>query len=206
MCKKSMLLIGLLLLLILLGACSSRGMQDGGSIRSEDIPEEPPKSEITETINHSSNYEVDDVIEANFPRMVTVEGDSSNAEVYATKQFKLSELSSVITTAIKPEEISDVKDNQQILIYPEHFVTLRESDEDQDVVMIEVASDEFVRRNYSPNFLSTYFSLRLLENMLGVDNWGSRQSRGSYTGMGGLGDSSSRGNTTFRGGGPGTGK
>ncbi|MFD2044694.1 DUF4247 domain-containing protein [Ornithinibacillus salinisoli] len=205
MCKKQMLLIGLLFLLILLAACSSRGMDQGGSITAEDIPEEPQKDEITDTINNSKNYEIDDVIEANFPRMVTVEGDSSNAEVYATQQFGLSELSSVLSTAIKPEEVSDVKDNQQILIYPDHFLTLRESDADQDVLLIEVASDEFVERNYSSNFLSTYFSIRLLESMLGVNNWGGRSS-GGYTGVGGMGDTPGRGNTTFRGGGPGTGK
>ncbi|MUK87557.1 DUF4247 domain-containing protein [Ornithinibacillus sp. L9] len=205
MFKRGMLLIGLLFLLILLASCSSRGIDQGMSFAAEDIPNEPSKDEIIETINHSTNYEIDDVIEANFSRMDEVSGDGSKAEIYATTQFGLTELSSVISNAIEPREISEVKDNQQILIYPDHFLTLRESEEDSDVLLIEVASDEFVRRNYSPNFLSTYFSIRLLESMLGTSNWGS-SNKGGYTGMGGLGGSSGRGNTTFRGGGPGTGK
>ncbi|OZU88589.1 DUF4247 domain-containing protein [Virgibacillus indicus] len=198
MFKKKSLLIGLLFLIILLTACS----RQDGSIRAEDIPDEPSKDEIAAAIDHASNYEIDDIIEANFPLMDTVTGDSEAAEIYATKEFKLTELSSVLFAAVKPEEISEVKDNQQILIYPDDFVTLRESEEDQNVLLIEVASDGFVRRNYSSSFLSTYFTIRLLENMLGADNWGSR-SRGEYRGMK---DIPNRGNTTFRGGGPGAGK
>lgn len=198
MLKKRSLLIGLLFLIILLTACSG---QDG-SIRAEDIPDEPSKDEIAAAIGQASNYEIDDVIEANFPLMDTVSEDSEAAEIYATKQFEITDLAAVLTEAIKPEEISEVKDNQQILIYPDDFVTLRESDEDQDVLLIEVASDGFVRRNYSSSFLSTYFTIRLLENMLGADNWGSR-SRGEYRGMK---DIPNRGSTTFRGGGPGAGK
>jgi hypothetical protein len=203
LCKNKILLIGLLFLVIILSACSSRGM-DGGAITAEDIPDEPPKEEITTTIQHSSNNEIDDVIEANFPKVTSVEGDSSNADIFATTRFNLTELSSLLTETIKPTEISAVKDNQQILIYTDEFITLRESEADSSVLLIEVASDEFVRRNYSPNFLSTYFTLRLLDDVLDVDDW-SKKHRGTYSGMGGLG-TPSRGNTTFRGGGPGSGK
>jgi Domain of unknown function (DUF4247) len=203
LCRKCILLIGLLFLIILLSACSSRGMS-GDAITAQDIPDEPSKDEITSIIKNSSNYEMDDIIEANFPLVATVEGDSSNADIFATTRFNLSELSSILTETIKPTEISEVKDNQQIMIYPDDFITLRESKADSNVLLIEVASDEFVRRNYSPNFLSTYFAIRLLDNVLGVDDWG-RKYRGSYSGMGGM-DTPSRGNTTFRGGGPGSGK
>ncbi|PAV28722.1 DUF4247 domain-containing protein [Virgibacillus profundi] len=201
MLKKWSLLIGLLFLILLLTACSFMGQQDG-SITAEDIPDEPSKDEISSAIERASNDEIDDIIEANFPLMEEITGESQKAEIYATKEFKLTELASVLSTTVKPEEISEVKDNQQILIYPDEFITLRESDEDQDVLMIEVAGDEFVKRNYSSSFLSTYFTIRLLENMLGVNNWGNR-SRGEYRGMR---DIPNRGNTTFRGGGPGAGK
>ncbi len=195
--------ICLLFLFILLSACSNGG-NSAESITAQDVPEEPSKDHIIETIEHSSNYDIDDVIEANFPKITTIEGDSSNAEIFATTRFQLTELSSLLSNNIEPSEISEVKDNQQILIYQNEFITLRESEADTSVLLIEVASDEFVRRNYSPNFLSTYFTLRLLEEVLDVDDWGKKY-RGTYTGMGGLG-TPSRGNTTFRGGGPGTGK
>lgn len=176
----------------------------GESFTAENIPDEPPKDEIIAAIKQSANDEIDDVIEGNFPEVYTVEGDNSNAEIFATKRFNITELSSVFSETIEPDNISDVKDNQQILIYPDDFVTLRESEEDQDVLMIEVASDEFVRRNYSPNFLSTYFAISLLGNVLDVNDWGSRR-QGNYKGMGSL-NAPHRGNTTFRGGGPGAGK
>lgn len=205
MCKRGLLCIGLLLLLILLGACSS----EDDAIIAEDIPEEESQQAIKRMIEYAANenFEIDDVVESAFPLMTTVEGDSSNAEVYATTRFTLPELSSVLTTAFRVEEVSEVKDNQQMIIFPDYFVTLRESEADEEVLLIEVAGNEFVRRNYSPNFLSTYFSIRLLESMLG-NNW-NRDSYGDYTGMGSLGgsgDTTSRGRTTFRGGGPGSGK
>lgn len=196
-----MLCIGLLFLLLLLGACSS----EDETIMAEDIPEEESQQEITTTIENAANenFEVDDVIEAAFPLITNVEGDSDNAEIYATTRFSLQELSSLLTTGFQAEEISEVKDNQQMIIFPDYFVTLRENEADEDVLLIEVASDEFVRRNYSPNFLSTYFSIRLLESFLG-NNWS--RNDGGYTGMGSMGESTRRGNTTFRGGGPGSGK
>ncbi|GIO23373.1 DUF4247 domain-containing protein [Oceanobacillus sp. J11TS1] len=198
MFKKRSLLIGLFSLTMLLTACSERE----GPITAEDIPDEPSKDDIASAILWDSNGDIADIIDDNFPLMNTIKENSQTAEIYATKEFDLTGLSSVLSTAIKPEEISEVKDNQQILIYPDDFVTLRESDEDQDVLLIEVASDEFVRKNYSSNFLSTYFTIRVLENMLGADNWGS-QSRGEYRGMKNV---PRRGDTTFRGGGPGAGK
>lgn len=193
----------LVFLFILLSACSNDDISEE-SITAQDIPDEPSKDDIIETIQHSSNYDIDDVIEANFPKLTTVEGDSSNAEIFATTRFQLTELSSLLSKTIVPSEISEVKDNQQILIYEKEFITLRESKADASVLLIEVASDEFVRRNYSPNFLSTYFTIRLLEEVLDVDDWGKKY-RGTYTGMGDLG-TPGRGNTTFRGGGPGSGK
>lgn len=202
MFKKGSFFIAILFLAILLTACSSRGMDQAISITADDIPEEPQKEETITAIQTATSDDIDTMIEAHFPLIETVTRDSDRAEIYATKEFQLQELASVLSSTIKPEEISEVKDNQQILIYPDDFITLRESDIDQDVLMIEVASDEFVRRNYSPSFLSTYFSIRLLESMLGVNNWGSG-SRGDYRGMG---DTPNRGSTTFRGGGPGTGK
>ncbi|SHG05944.1 DUF4247 domain-containing protein [Ornithinibacillus halophilus] len=193
-------IIGLFSLLILLSACSS----GGESITAEDIPTEPSKDAITNAIKQAGNYEMDDIIEANFPEVLKIEGDSSNAEVYGTTRFGLTELSSLLSDTVQPEEISDVKDNQQILIYPDDFITLRESEADPNVLLIEVASDEFVRRNYSPNFLSTYFAFRILDDMLDTRDWSKRQG-GSYSGMGSL-NKPSRGFGSFRGGGPGTGK
>ncbi|WP_424475088.1 DUF4247 domain-containing protein [Oceanobacillus kimchii] len=203
MCKRWELCIGILLL-ILLAACSS----EDETIMAADIPEEPQKQEIKQIIENAANenVEIDDVIEDAFPLMTTIEGDSSNSEVYATTRFTLSELSLLLSNEFQTEEISEVKDDQQIIIFNDFFVTLRKNEADQEVLLIEVAGEEFVRRNYSPSFLGTYFSIRLLDSMFG-NNW-NRSSNGDYSGMGSYGGSGGigRGNTTFRGGGPGTGK
>ncbi|ASN07341.1 DUF4247 domain-containing protein [Virgibacillus necropolis] len=203
--------------MIIATGCSSpfsndKGIQEEVEITANDIPEEPSKDEIINKIKNNSSNDIDDIIEANFPLMDVVQADSNSAEIYATKRFELSELASVLTETIEPDEKSEVKDNQQIFIYPDEFVTLKVSEDDNDALIIEVAEDEFVRRNYSPSFLGTYFAFRLLDNVFGVNDWNRRRSQecrsgncyGGYTG-GGYG-TPNRGDTSFRGGGPGSGK
>lgn len=215
--KKWSVLIGILLILIITAGCSSpfeeeRGIPEEVKITAADIPDEPSKDEIINKIQNNTSNDIDDIIEANFPLMDVVQAESSSAKIYATDRFKLNELASVLTKAVKPEEKSEVKDNQQIFIYPNEFVTLKVSPDDSDALIIEVAEDEFVRRNYSPSFLSAYFAYRLLDDVLDVDDWGKRRSRqcnsggcyGGYTG--GAYGTPSRGDTSFRGGGPGSGK
>ncbi|WP_404453568.1 DUF4247 domain-containing protein [Virgibacillus necropolis] len=215
--KKWSVLIGLVIIMIIATGCSSpfsneRGMSEDIEITADNIPEEPTKEEIINKIKNNTSNDIDDIIEANFALMDVVTVDSNEAEIYATKRFELSELSSVLSSTIEPDKMSEVKDDQQILIYPNYFVTLKVSPDDNDALIIEVAGDEFVRRNYSPSFLSTYFAFRLLDDVLDVDDWGKRRTRecksgscyGGYTG-GGYG-TPYRGDTSFRGGGPGAGK
>lgn len=187
-------------------------MQEDLTLTADDIPKEPEKDELTSTIKGNTSNEIDDIIEANFPLMDIVSGEGNqNSDVYATTVLSVSELESVFTSAIKPDKVSEVKNNQQILIYPNHFVTLKINEEDSDVVLIEVASNEFVRRNYAPSFLGTYFAIRILDDVLDVDDWGKKRARecksrncyGGYTGKYGP---PARGNTSYRGGGPGAGK
>ncbi|WP_229683029.1 DUF4247 domain-containing protein [Virgibacillus oceani] len=209
--------IGLLFIILFAAACSSpfsdRGMQEDVTITSEDIPEEKTKEELISKIKGNTSNEIDDIIEANFSLMDVVSGEGNqSAEIYATTRFELSELEAVLSSAIGPEKVSEVKDNQQILIYPDEFVTLKVSPDDSKVLLIEVAKDEFVRRNYSPSFLSTYFAIRFLDEVLDVDDWGKRRAKecrsgncyGGYTGKGY--GTPKRGDTSFRGGGPSAGK
>ncbi|WP_099158770.1 DUF4247 domain-containing protein [Virgibacillus ndiopensis] len=217
MLKKWSVYIGFVLIMLLMTACSSpfddRGMQEDVTITSEDVPKEPSKEELISKIKGNTSNEIDDIIEANFTLMDVVSGEGNqSAEIYATKVFELSELATVLSSKMKPDKVSEVKDNQQILVYPEHFVTLKVNDEDNDVLLIEVAEDEFVRRNYSPSFLQTYFAYRLLDDFLDVDDWGKKRAKkcksgncyGGYTGSGY--GTHKRGDTSFRGGGPGAGK
>lgn len=216
MIKKWSVFLFLLFITLILTSCSpflNRGLPEDTEITADDIPEEPEKDELISTIKGNTSNEIDDIIEANFALIDSVSGDGSHdAAIYATTVLQRSELKSVLTAALEPEKVSEVKDNQQILIYPDYFVTLKVSDDDSDVTLIEVAGDEFVRRNYSPSFLSTYFAIRLMDSFLGVNDWGRKRAReckssncyGGYTGKGY--GTPSRGHTSFRGGGPGAGK
>ncbi|WP_085991693.1 DUF4247 domain-containing protein [Oceanobacillus senegalensis] len=214
--KKWVFLFGLFMVALFLTACSStdRGIQQESSITVGDIPNEPSKKDIIQSIQNSPSTQIDAIIAANFPLVDVVTEDDTTAEIYATTKFNLSELSSVLTENIKPDEESEVIDNRQIFIYPDHFVTLKPSEADNDVLLVEVASETFVERNYSPNFLSTYFTIRMLDSLFG-NNWSTRRSNACVTGdcYGGYSGGSSggfgttrRGNSSYRGGGPSFGK
>lgn len=201
------MLSGFILFILFLTACSSpmdnsdRGIQQEITITAESIPDESGKEEIEAAIAASPSSQIDSIIEANFPLVDVVTDESTTAKIYATKEFILEELASVLTSKVEPEETSEVIDQQQIFIYPDYFVTLKPSVDDENVLLIEVATEQFVQRNYSPSFLQTYFGIRLLDSIFG-SNWGSQRNSGTYSGYG----TPNRGNTTFRGGGPNTGK
>ncbi|MFC4022531.1 DUF4247 domain-containing protein [Oceanobacillus longus] len=219
--KKWIAFIVLLFTILVLSACSSpfsnganRGMSQEITITAEDVPPEPAKDDIISSIKQSPSKQIDALIAANFPLMDTVSDDSgTTSEIYATTEFKLEELATTISSVAEPDETSEVVDNQQVFIYPDYFVTLKPSVDDADVLLIEVASEAFVKRNYSPSFLSTYFTIRMLDSLLG-NNWSSNRTKacqtgdcyGGYTGKQSASSTGTRGNTTFRGGGPGTGK
>lgn len=189
---------------------SNRGIQQEMTITAENIPDELEKGDIEAAITASPSNQIDAIIGANFPLIDVVSDDSTSAEIYATKEFTLEELASLLTSKAEPEETSEIVDEQQMFIYPDYFVTLKPSADDANVLLIEVASEAFVERNYSPSFLQTYFGIRLLESIFG-NNWGSRSCvtgdcYGGYTGKKPSVSTPNRGNTTFRGGGPGAGK
>lgn len=212
--KKWIVFSVLLFIMIIATGCASpfsndRGMPEEVDITADDIPEEPSKDEIIDKIENNTSNDIDDIIEANFSLMDVVSADNNKSEIFATQRFELSELADVLTAAIDPDEISEVKDNQQIFIYPDNFVTLKVSPDDNDALIIEVASEEFVKQNYSPSFLQTYFAFRLLDGIFGGNNWGCRSGNcyGGYTGKGYYPNGTpDRGRTSFRGGGPGAGK
>lgn len=209
--KKWSAFIVLIFIMILAAGCSSndRGIPEDVEITASDIPEEPSKDEIIDKIKNNSSNDIDDIIEANFSLMDVVSVDADKAEIYATKRFELNELAEVLTAAIEPDKASEVKDNQQILIYPDYFVTLKVSPDDKDALIIELAGDDFVKENYSPSFLQTYFAFRLLDSVFGGNNWGCRSGKcyGGYTGKGYYPNGTpNRGSSSYRGGGPGAGK
>ncbi|WP_138415318.1 DUF4247 domain-containing protein [Aquibacillus sediminis] len=213
MWKKYLFAFTILLILLLLSACGT----EQPSVSVDDIPDEPSKQELMEQIEQTNATSIKSIIADNFFLLDTVEGSNNDkADVYATRAFSVSELVDLVANKRTPEEKSDLKDNQQILIYPNHFVTFKQSEEDATVTLIEVASNSFVRNNYSPNFLSTYFAIRLLDNVLGVNNWANKRRNSCQSGdcYGGYtvpksnnsGSSLKRGLSTFRGGGPSVGK
>ncbi|MBM7572869.1 DUF4247 domain-containing protein [Aquibacillus albus] len=209
--KKSCLVV-FLFVSIFLTACGYTNIPgfEEPTVSVSDIPDEPTKEQLLDEIKASSTSDIEAVISNHFYLLDVVEGDNGQANIYATNRLSISELVSVLSDIIQPEEISDLKDNQQILIYPNNFVTIKESEEDNNAVLMEVASKQFVQNHYSPSFLSTYFAIRTLESVLGVPNWGNRQrnqcSNGGCYGGYTMDRNQNRGMSTYRGGGPSAGK
>ncbi|MCT2534977.1 DUF4247 domain-containing protein [Aquibacillus koreensis] len=210
----------MLFLVMILAACGSEyefSTTEEPNVTVQDIPQEPSKEELISQIESTNTNNIEPLIANSFHLLDVVKGEDSIANVYATNQFEVAELVSLLTKVIEPEQTSEVVDNQQILIYPNHFVTIRPSDEDAATTLIEVASDQFVRDNYEPNYLNTFFAFMILNRVLDVDDWGKKRSSSCKNGAcyGGYSSSKSynnggfntnRGMSSVRGGGPSSGK
>lgn len=204
--------------IIFLASCSNSSYTEFSSYNDNDsikdqLIGEPSREEIVNQLENNAAPTLEGIIGNTFTFIESVSGDQSVSNVYATSELDVQELAELLVHTTNPEEVSDYIDQQQILIYPDHFVFIKDSEVDVDVTIIEVATDEFVRNNYSPNFLSTYFTIRLIDSMLGADDWSRNRSRycrtndcyGGYTTNRG-GPTKQRGMGSFRGGGPSAGK
>lgn len=208
-----------LVFVLILAGC---GNSDEQTASVSDIPDEPDKETVTSEFENSVGESIETLIDNNFYLLDVISGERrGSANVYATRLYTVDELEELFKQAEGPDEISDKKNGQQIMIYDDVFITLKPSDEDGDVALIEVADRTFVRNNYSPNYLNTFFTFALLNSLFG-NNWSQNrmdtcQSGGCYGGYtstyrsnddgGGSGGSSTRrGTSNYRGGGPDAGK
>ncbi|MCA0969818.1 DUF4247 domain-containing protein [Halobacillus litoralis] len=212
-----------------------------------ELPDEPSRNEIIDNIdNYSSNgtssendnesqtqddsddaqtdssssKSIEELIQVAFPLLDTVNRNNGTSKIYMTRELTLPEVVQQLSDEIQPEEISQRQDDRQVLVYPEHFVIVQESNEEPGLVTIELANDRFVRENYSPSFFNGMLTAIVLNRVLDADDWfdrrrsSCRQSNDCYGGYGMYGSfgSNSSGNSgsfrgsSTRGGGPGTGK
>ncbi|CQR48128.1 hypothetical protein BN1058_02476 [Paraliobacillus sp. PM-2] len=212
---KRWLLLLCLTLLPLLVAC---GEAEPASV--DEIPDEASQAQLTERLNKGVPMDIESLLADVFYKLDTVVSDSAEANIYATRQFTLDELVDEVASAMPPKEISEKYNNQQMLIYPNHFVTFKQSEEEDQVILMEVAPDRFVRNNYSPNYLNHFFAFAMLNRMLSADNWAENKRNtcsagscyGGYTtgtkSFGGdvVTNRTNRGMFSTRGGGPSAGK
>ncbi|TXC78756.1 DUF4247 domain-containing protein [Metabacillus litoralis] len=199
------LLFVMLSLVLILSACGS-GVQGstGGTLFKDGI------AEYIQT-----TYMLQDVVSSQ-------EGSAEISEIYIAENQSIETVASDLQNYENPREISEKKDNKQVLVYDNLFVILTNDPDNTENTMVEVSDYEFVRNHYNPSFFDGLLVLWVLDEILDVDDWGKKQRQkcsnnndncyGGYGASGGLfktpGTSSTvRGGTSsVRGGGPGTGK
>ncbi|WP_226614651.1 DUF4247 domain-containing protein [Guptibacillus hwajinpoensis] len=155
-------------------------------------------------------YQLEDVVASSV--------DSNDTSKVYLAEEDIPSVATYLKEQIKPNEVSELKEGKQILVYDDYIVTLEESDEPSNT-LVEVATVGFVRDNYQPDFFDGLLAYYILDEILDVDDWGKKQknrcqsaSGNCYGGYGSTGGSykgpatipSFRGSN--RGGGPGTGK
>ncbi|ENH96942.1 hypothetical protein J416_08152 [Gracilibacillus halophilus YIM-C55.5] len=219
--KRTLLFATIIFCFLLLSGCGSEQFQsifnESDNVAKEDVQVDVSKDRLIQQLKNEDTSNMEVLISNHLPFVEAVAGEDTRANVYGTDLFDVQELADLFASLKQPDEISEYKDKKQVLVYNDKFIVLKESEELEGVTFIEVASDRFVRNNYSPNFLTTYFSIRLIDSLLGTNNWvNSRRtycnsndcyggySRGQQYNKGGV--SSNRGMGMFRGGGPGSGK
>ena len=220
-----LIIVGILAVFLLFNIFSNdngtqRGMSGSDNYQEntyKDLPSEPDKSEILDTISSSNASSISTLIENGFPLLDTVKTDKGISKIYVTQKLTLKEAADALADKIEPEETSKKQDDKQVLVYPDHFVILQKSQEQQDVVFIELASDQFVRNNYSPGFFNGLMTYYILNRALGSDNWYNKRKSackaqgncyGGYVQSGRFnsGTTGSFRGSSQRGGGPGAGK
>lgn len=211
--------------MLLLNACvPASNPQTNGSEQVEEerasienVPEESSREELLRSLENGSGDDIAAMIGNSLYLLDVINGEAEEAYIYATKRFEAEELASIVAELKAPEEMSEFQENRQILIYDSHFVTFKEAEEDPTSTIVEVASDQFVENNYSPNYFGGFFTFLLLNRMLGTNNWHNRRMEqcrntrcyGGYSNSRSYnsnGSSNQRGISGYRGGGPGTGK
>ncbi|QPC47801.1 DUF4247 domain-containing protein [Mangrovibacillus cuniculi] len=188
----------------------------------------------TQTFDNNSSStsffkeDIDNFISSSYSLLDVVSGEnnpSMTEYIYLATNATIEEVSSELQAHERPYEVSEIKNDKQILVYDNHFVTLTKYAEDDSSVQIQLATKEFVRRNYAPGFFEGYLLASLLDDVFD-SRWRKNRSNecrknpeGCYTGYSGTtgaGGSfrsanpstqppSIRGNQN-RGGGPGAGK
>ncbi|KIL50724.1 hypothetical protein KP77_13440 [Jeotgalibacillus alimentarius] len=122
---------------------------------------------------------IEDYISTTYTLYDTVESAENSdryARIYQAENTGLSAVSDSLQSHETPDEMSEINNGKQIFIYDNVFVTLTESEEDADNIMIEVAEQEFARNNYGPSFFEGYLLASLISNIFG-NNWYDSRSR-----------------------------
>ncbi len=176
------------------------------------------KETVEGNVKTESYSSIKQLLDQNFTLVdVISEGSNETTRIYATSQFSIQELSSMFEDYTNPDQVSDIKNEKQAFVYSNDFLTVQLDQEDKSIVLMELATKEFVRNHYAPNYFDGLFALWVLDEVLDVDDWGKKRSQSCYnTGncyggyvktdkyrSGGIGNL--RGSTN-RGGGPSAGK
>ena len=200
------------------GGSPLRGMTGSNTEDTyNELPSEPSRSEILSTIRDTDVNSIESLVQQAFPLLDTVQTEQGISKIYMTKELTLPEVADELSDNIQPEEISERQSDKQVLVYPDNFVIIQESNSEPGLVTIELASDQFVKNNYSPDFFDGLLAFYILNRVLDTDDWFDKrknrcqQTGNCYGGYGMYGGLNSGGSGSFRGssnrgGGPGTGK
>ncbi|WP_244093875.1 DUF4247 domain-containing protein [Jeotgalibacillus sp. R-1-5s-1] len=151
--KRSMVTILIVAVMLFLAACGN-----GGSIFKDGIR---------------------DYISTTYPLYDTISSASNTdqyASVYQAQGRDIASVSEELQNHETPEDLSEIRDGKQILVYDDLFVTLTESEENASDTMIEVAEEEFARDNYRPSFFEGYLLASLLNTRFG-SGWSTSRSQ-----------------------------
>ncbi|MEK4027105.1 MULTISPECIES: DUF4247 domain-containing protein [Bacillaceae] len=163
------------------------------------------------------SVQIEDYISDNYSLIDVVRSQAAeDSYVYLAEDQQVKEVADELIQVQEPDEIGKYVNGKQVLIYDDQFVILTEAPKEPDQTLIEVSDQEFVRNHYHPGFFQGMLLGNMLSNMFG-GGWdrdqrsrcNSAYNNDCYGGYGSTGrwnpGAAGRG-STFRGGGPGTGK
>lgn len=136
----------------------------------------PSLEELEEKISNNQYSNIETMLKDLFPvRDVISEGSDQQVTIFQARDLTVEQLSDRIAESIPPQKASEIQNNEQIFIYPEGILTIKEDQNENQILLLEFATLDFVRDHYSPNYFNGFFALWVLDEVLDVDDWGKKR-------------------------------
>lgn len=112
-----------------------------------------------------------------FPLESVTEDGNQTSYVYRAEKTTVPEAAKLLADKQRPEQMSKEDTERMFLVYSNQIIQIQQDQEFPEDSLIEVASKEYVQKNYDRSFLEMYLTYKIVDSM-----FDSLKSIGKYRG------------------------
>ncbi|WP_232696751.1 DUF4247 domain-containing protein [Brevibacillus daliensis] len=118
-----------------------------------------------------------DSVSSSYPLEQITDNGRESSRIYRAENKTVPEVAKEIADERTPKEISKEDSEHMFLVYKDEWYHIQKDTDKPTDTLIEIDSQEFVQRNYSPSFLEMYFIANVLEDLIDAAKY-----KGNYRG------------------------